>query len=198
MTVEDIENTFKSARQAYRFLHEFQVRLRDTIERFRQEFDGFTYYASGPIHTDKPTFRQSPHQQDKWCLDLFPAYAYSMRYQSVSDTGKTALLEICFWCDENYDGEHDSLPPESEDSSTAFEVYFWEFNAVRDEKFVWKDLWNNHDYPEVGEIARHSDTNLNIVAIPIKNSELETEEKIVKEAIRIKNEIVKKLNYDFD
>lgn len=199
MTVaENIPETLKNVRQAYRYLHEFQLRLRDTIERFRQEFDGYTYCFSGPIYTDVPTFRKNPHD-DKRAVDLFPAHTYSMRYEKQIIGEKSTLLEVLFHCDTNFEADSDHFPVEKEEGSeTSLEVYFWITDKAIEENIKWQSLWNNtDDYPEFGEVKTFKDSAVSAIGITLRLESLLDEESIVREAERVKREIEKHLDHTF-
>ena len=192
---KNISETLKNVRQAYRFLHEFQLRLRDTIERFRQEFDGYTYCFSSPIYTDIPTFRKNPHDV-QWSVDLFPAHTYSMRYEKQVVGEKATLLEILFHCDSNFEAESDGFPSEKESSETELEVYFWITNDKIIEDIKWQELWRNTgDYPDHNEVESYKDSAVSALCIKLDIQNLLDEKNIVEEAKRVKREIKKHLKY---
>lgn len=195
LSEDNIPELLKNVRQSYRFLHEFQLRLRDTIERFRQEFDGYTYCFSGPIYTDIPTFRKNPHD-DKWAVDLFPAHTYSMRYERQIIGDNATLLEILFHCDTNYEAEADGFPIESEDSDSVLEIYFWITKEKISENIKWKELWNSTgDYPDWGEVTQYENSPVSALCVKLEFKNLLDEQKIVQEAGRVKREIENKLDY---
>ena len=196
VTETNIEETLRSAREAYRFLHEFQKRLRDTIERFRQEFPGHVYCASGPIYTDKPSFQKSPHDSDKWALDLFPAFAYSMQYQKQEKGERSSLLEICFYCDDEFEAEEDALPTESQNSKTKIKVYLWIKDKELAEPFKWRDEWyQTDDYPNLGEVDEYPKMEMKVMGLELNFHKLGNKQGIVEEADRVKKELKKHLNY---
>jgi hypothetical protein len=195
---ENISETLRNVRQAYRYLHEFQLRLRDTIERFRQEFHGYTYCFSGPIYTDVPTFRTNPHD-DKWTVDLFPAHTYSIRYEKQTMGEKSTLLEVMFHCDTNFEADSDQFPAEKEGGSeTSLEVYFWITNEAIEENIKWQSLWKNtEDYPDFGEVKTFKESAVSAIGIALNFDNLLDEESIVIEAERVKREIEKHFDYTF-
>lgn len=194
----NIVDTLRSAREAYRFLHEFQKRLRDTIERFKQEFPDHVYCASGPIYTEKPHFnKKSPHGSEKWVLDFFPGFAYSMRYEKQNVGERSSLLEICFYCDAAFDDvDEDSLPKESEASETKLEIYFWIKDDVLSEPFKWQDEWSNtREYPDLGEVDPYPELQMKVIGVALDFEKLREETGIIEEAIRVKKALKEHLNY---
>jgi|GEM_PF-5984563 len=193
-----ITENFRTAQEAYYFLHNFHLRLRDTIDRFVAEFSDYTFSRSGPVYTQTPKFnRTNPHS--KWILDLFPAYGYLMQFENQADGRRESLLEIKFKTDQSFDGKADQLPKPMITPS-SLEICFWIKDKPCKEAVFWHGELENLPTSfsmEFSEPKHFSNIEISGIKLKIDIDRLGTETGIVEEATRIKKIIEQKLNYSF-
>ena len=201
----DISETLIAVRESYSFLHQFQLRLRDTIETFREQFMPMNYCFAMPAETNTPTFRTNPH--DRWLVDLFPAYYYSIAYEKRNAEDRSVLLEVMFQCDKNFNAQEDKFPTEAENSRTSLRVYIFVTDEPIGEDVKFQSLWQNtFDYPvcytnentNIDLVNKDEDQKLKAIGVELDFEKLQNRDAIKNEAIRVKKLVQQKLNYDFD
>ena len=199
----NIAETLQAVRESYYFLHQFQLRLRDTMDRFREQFMSADYCFAMPTETNVPTFRTNPH--DKWLVDLFPAYYYSIAFENRREEDRSVLFEVMFQCDQSFEAKEDSFPIEDENSKTSLRVYVFitDEPIKADVKFqtLWKDTF---DYP----VCYTNDTDIDLrridkalklkaIGVELNFEKMIDEDGIRGEAERVKELVEKKLGYNF-
>ena len=203
---KDMAETLRSVRQSYYFLHQFQLRLRDTIERFRKEFGDMKFSFSRSLLRDNPVFKSDPHT-DKYQIDLFPAYYYTITYEILNQDKPPMLFEIVFHVDtEFYDVEADEFPADEKDSLTRLKVYFWMQTDIEAADFNWRNMWNAaDDYPEAfdknsdGEgVDKYKKLGVKCMGVWLNLEDLLDEQSISNEAGRVKALVKENLGYAFD
>ena len=109
------------------------------------------YSFSRCLLRDNPAFKSDPHV-DKFQVDLFPAYYYTVAYEILNQNKPPMLFEVVFHANTEFDDvESDEFPKDMKDALTGLKVYFWMQDENDKADFNWRNMWYDatDDYPEV-------------------------------------------------
>lgn len=147
-------DTLSSMQQAYSFLHDFHVRLSDTVTELlavveTQANVELSFDKASTTHTNHPSMRQNPfNRTNRWVWDWFPLYAVQAIFKGTDrpDMG-TLAIEVRFKADSRWEGTHDDAPAirESNAKHSELTLYIWH-HPQADQN--WLDAWYGSDYPE--------------------------------------------------
>lgn len=158
MSENPLEVTLKNARQACRFLWQFNRSILDIVDIIEDDFPSHEFYWWRP--TDDSGFymgRIAPNE--KPVLTSLPLFNFSLLYLPTGRSHANAeieqwMLEICVTLDDGFPGEKsaDSRPNEftlPENSSSWISLLAWKYSKKTIDQLNWyRDIWGKIDYPE--------------------------------------------------